>query len=276
LTAFYLKSVIRDGDVFWRISGLPPRFPRDYLRFAFLFGKLLCLREPFVWLRSTSEPFFLNQKNSFMKKILTLLWLASLASAAIAQTQKGSVMLGTSANAGLGTLLSLLAENRPGANNTSVGFGTEKYDGEKVSTSTTFGLAPNVGYFVANNLMLGVNFSISTTSNKDEGDDESYGNTLTTFQPMLRYYFNSAKVRPYGELRGGILNFKGRQEDEGDSATVFGLKGGAAIFLNEKVSLDLFLDYTMGFNNEEDEFTGEEIKNTSSLVSFGAGFSIFL
>lgn len=223
-----------------------------------------------------TEPIFLNQKNLIMKKIFTLLCLALLASTAIAQTQKGSVMLGTSANAGLGTLLSLFAENRPGANNAGVGFGTEKYDGEKVSSSTTFGLAPNVGYFVANNLMVGLNFSISTTSNKDEGDDESYGNTLTSFQPMLRYYFMTTKVRPYGEMRGGILNFKDKEEDEGDSATVFGLKGGAAIFLNEKVSLDLFLDYTMGFNNEEDDFTGEEIKNTSTLVSFGAGFSIFL
>jgi hypothetical protein len=211
-----------------------------------------------------------------MKKILTLPLLALLVSAAIAQTQKGSFMLGTSAGTGVGTVIALFTENNSSANNTSVGFGTEKFDGEKVSSSTTIGLSPNVGYFVADGLMIGLNFSIFSTSNKDEGDDERYGSTLTTFQPMLRYYFTTTKVRPYGEVRGGILNFKDKEEDEGDSATLFGLKGGAAIFLNEKVSLDLFLDYNMGFNNEEDEFTGEEIKNTSSLVSFGAGFSIFL
>jgi outer membrane protein len=209
-----------------------------------------------------------------MRKIFPFLILLFLAGVLRAQTQAGSVLLGTSASAGSG--LFFFPGLNLGANQASVGLGTDNVDGDRIGSSTIITLAPQAGYFVTNGLMIGLNMSVLIVRIKEEGDNESDGGSITSFQPMIRYYFKPAgKIRPFGEVRGGFLSYKDKNDDdEGETVTLFGAKGGAAFFLNDKVSLDLFLDYGVATNKEG---SGNfESKSTNSLISFGAGFSIFL
>jgi outer membrane protein len=69
-----------------------------------------------------------------MKKILTLL-LLFLSSLAVAQTQKGSFMIG-----GSGTM----------------SFNKNDWDGSGNSKNTTLNLSPDVGYFLTKNLAVGL------------------------------------------------------------------------------------------------------------------------
>ena len=93
---------------------------------------------------------------------------------------------------------------------------------------------------------------------------------------MLRYYFKqSGKVRPYAEARGGFMNVSSNDDgDDSNSATLYGAKVGGAIFIGDRTSLDLFLDYS-GTSSKDEGFEGT-IKTTTSVFGVGVGFSYFL
>jgi hypothetical protein len=125
---------------------------------------------------------------------------------------------------------------------------TEKGDwmvggGFRLNTSddnTEITLNPTAGAFVINNLALGANFSFSyskTGSNKA---------TIFGIGPFARYYFTQAQVRP---IVHGQLNYISQQlkitgfPSNTSSGLNYFLGGGAAIFLNDQVSLDALLGY---------------------------------
>lgn len=200
-----------------------------------------------------------------MKNLFSLIFIFALASSLAAQTQKGSVMLGGSTNifGGFGGGVPSQA---------TIGFGKEKTElgGEEDSYKyTIINFSPNMGYFVSDGFMVGLNLGILSFNSDIEFFGEELDLTVTTITPMLRYYFNNtAKTRPFGEVRGGIVSVSSGGDSE--SATILGAKAGAAVFLNEKVSLDFFLDYTSTFDKEDD------IKSAQNIFGFGLGFNFFL
>jgi hypothetical protein len=143
-----------------------------------------------------------------MKKMLFSLILSSAFLVVNAQTDKGDWMVGGSFR--LNT----------GENNTSIG------------------LTPNAGVFIIRNLAVGGNIGF---------DYSKLGSNKTTdfrIGPFARYYFTQANVRP---IVHGSFNYVNRQIKNITSNTEKGINfflgAGAAIFLNEQVSLDALLGY---------------------------------
>jgi hypothetical protein len=201
-----------------------------------------------------------------MKNLFSLISIFALASSLAAQTQKGNVMLGGSTNifGGYGGGVPSQA---------TIGFGEEKTESGGFEDSymyTVINFSPNMGYFVSDGFMIGLNLGIlSFNSDLEFFGEELDLTTVTTITPMLRYYFNNtAKTRPFGEVRGGIFSVS--SGGDSDSATILGAKAGAAVFLNQKVSLDFFLDYSSTFDKEDD------VKSAQNVFGFGLGFNLFL
>ncbi len=120
-----------------------------------------------------------------------------------------------------------------------------------------------------NNLMVGLSAGVFVLKTKDDdGDGEKL--TSASFAPFIRAYLkNEGKTLPYLEVRGGINSMK---YDDSDAETFpfLGAKFGGAIFLNSKLSLDLFLDYNYAKDKEDGSTT------TQCLFGFGLGLSVFL
>lgn len=143
-----------------------------------------------------------------MKTSLLSFVLVSLIISANAQTEKGDWMVGGSFR-----------------------LSTEK-------STTTISLTPNTGVFIIRNLAVGGNVGF---------DYSKVGTNKTTdfrIGPFVRYYFTQADVRP---IVHGVFNYLNRQVKNPTSNTEKGinyfLAAGAAIFLNDQVSLDALLGY---------------------------------
>ncbi len=104
--------------------------------------------------------------------------------------------------------------------------------------NTSIGLTPNAGVFIIRNLAIGGNVGFDYSKLGD--------NKTTDFRigPFTRYYFTQANVRP---ILHGYFNYVNRQIKLVNSNTEKGINfflgAGAAIFLNEQVSLDALMGY---------------------------------
>ena len=58
---------------------------------------------------------------------------------------------------------------------------------------TRFSLTPSAGYFVKNNLALGVELDISLSKTKDYDYDSEDRGSIITFSPFIRKYFGTKK-----------------------------------------------------------------------------------
>jgi len=169
-----------------------------------------------------------------MKKILLTLTLSAALIVTHAQTEKGDWMVGG-------------------------GFRLNTSD-----NNTEITLNPNAGLFIINNLALGGNFAFSY--NKVEDDK------ITAFGigPFVRYYFTNANVRP---ILHGHLNFisaKRKLAGIGSNTNTglnYFLGGGAAIFLNDQVSIDGLLGY---------DHTKFKDFNGSGGFAMTIGFQVYL
>ncbi len=205
-----------------------------------------------------------------MKQIFFLLISFSLFNALHAQElPKGTWTLGASTNFVGGA--SLFGSN-PAGNQMAIGFGKQKREVNGVSaeeTYTAINISPNFGYFVANDLTIG----IGTGFNYFKSGDSNDAVTALTVLPMVRYYFQSGKnFRPFGQVHGGVgvLDFS----DEPETISLVGAKAGGAFFITPKASIDLFLDLNFGFS-KDDNF-GTEVNVTDTVFGFGVSFSYFL
>ena len=198
-----------------------------------------------------------------MKKLLVLGAFA-LFGAMNAQTEKGSWVVGGSTNLGF--------------NSTSEKW---KYDGDSEDgpKSSTFSFSPSVGYFVANNIAVGLDATISSTTLKEEFVGEDYKYTESTFaiMPTGTYYFKSdSKVLPYLGVGAGYASISSKEDGE-DKSTWGGFawkgKGGVVFLLNQTVGIDLGVSY-MGVNATNDDV--DDVKVNRGTFGVNAGISIFL
>lgn len=217
---------------------------------------------------------------------MTLLPLLLLFTLSVnAQLKKGTIQLGTSTNL-LGNLNQLGAGNM--ANNAGIQFGKNKRT--VVSNGSTvfereekvraFNLSPSIGFFLADNFMLGLSAGVFVYHEKDKTDD-TFGYTALSFSPSLRGCFKKeGKSLPYGELRGGIVHLKIKDAEESDSAPFLGVKFGNAFFLNSNLSLDIFAEYVYGWNKTKDTSSIPNIETETTektgMIGIGVGFSYFL
>jgi len=190
-----------------------------------------------------------------MKKILIVVAVMALVSmSAFAQTEQGKLVVSGASDL---TFSSVKIQN--------------EYDGEDIGddfTVKSFNIKPALGYFVIDNLSVGLTFdyeSQKVESNKDKS---------FMFGPMARYYFGSSNVKPYvhADILFGNIKSEGEDYEYKTNLSGWDLGGGVAIFLNDYVSVDLGLSYASVTRTDDDD---DKFKSKATGIAFSGGFSIF-
>lgn len=196
----------------------------------------------------------LQMMKTFKILLITAI-LFSIAFKVNAQTEKGKVFLGGD------TKMNFTSQNEKW-----------KYNGEKGDGGTTSVLefSPQIGFTIIDRLVLGAEVPVTHISYKGESGFKS-SSTSYGFAPFVRYYFNSSNnVKPFLHGKAGLGSLN---EDDDDSVGMFmyEMAGGIAVFLNEKIALDIDVGYSSTSYSWDSDF-----KSTYSGIGAGIGISAFL
>jgi len=158
-----------------------------------------------------------------------------------------------------------------------------EYDGQSQGdlTQTSFSFMPSVGYFVIDNLAIGLSANFISMTQKEQG--RKYTNKSTMILPSAMYYFPVAgNLRPLVQVGAGMMSLV----SEGDysepfydsykhetSGVAINFGGGAAYFINEKVSLNFGLSYTMVNLKHDDD---SDIVQKQGNFAGNVGLSVYL
>jgi Opacity protein and related surface antigens len=154
------------------------------------------------------------------------------------------------------------------------------YDGETQNEfdTKTFSFNPSAGYFIVDNLAIGLSFNI--TSNKSELDDNNYNkSTSTLIAPTAMYYFPvDGKIRPFAQLGLGLQSVtnKVKMSYSENKQTLNGFAvnvgGGVSYFVSNHVAVELCLSYTKSNLKDTDN---EKLKLKQGTFGSNIGISLF-
>lgn len=179
-----------------------------------------------------------------MKKIyLTLAAVAALTFASKAQTEKGNFVIGG-----------------------GVGFNTESVK-DADDKATSFNILPSVGYFVSDNISVGLGLGYSWNKEENETNEATAG--AFSIAPFSRWYSANGPVRFFGQLSVPMAwgNLKENDEKVGNVSN-YGveLAPGVAYFPTSKIGLEFKVRGLYYSSNIVDP-TGDAPKTT--VNSFG-------
>lgn len=194
-----------------------------------------------------------------MKKLLLFAAITFLSYTVNAQTEKGKWIISGS------TSISYATTNL-----------TLELDGEEISDDTkgsVFSLTPSVGYFVINNLAVGLDLSFASTNN-DNGTTDV---TTSSFSSIIggTYYFEAGdKFKPFVGLGAGLITTSSGDDDalKSNGLALRG-RGGLAYFVNQSLSIDFSVLY---LNTNQKNKENSDLVSKNSSIAVGLGFSLFL
>lgn len=169
----------------------------------------------------------------------------------------------------------------------SMGFSAEKYTTISGGTSTAssksthFSFRPKAGYFIIDNLPVGLSIYTSTYRTKYIDNDNKNSSIDFSIGPFARFYFlPQDKIRPMAEvnLNFGISNSKstysGSTNESKYGYTDFGIGAGASYFITDNIAFDLLLSYyTEKYNLKSETHPG--VDKMSSSGNSGYKYSGF-
>lgn len=177
-----------------------------------------------------------------MKKVLFAAFLLAGSNAIFAQVDQGQWLVGGSA-----------------------GFNFGKIGDTK---TTTISVAPDAGYFVINQLAVGLRPELTYSKTKFKGITGNTESSTTTFTvaPFVRYYFmpSGEKVNIFGDASYGFGSSKEKGE-ESVSSNYFQIAAGPAIFLTPNTALELAVYYR---SYGGDAFPDDRFNNFGLSVGF--------
>jgi len=188
-----------------------------------------------------------------MKKIVTVIAFALVASGAFAQYKQGGVLV----NGGLG-FRSATQKVEGGGTTTTLGKQTE------------FTFNPRVGYFIIDHLAAGLTFDVTSQTYKADGSSNKSGLTTTTVGPFLRYYLDQ------GLFFQGEIGFGGHTEKDvtGNTTTTtkynamkWDIGVGYAYFLGDNVAIEPLVYY--GMQNYKNKNTSGKYKESGIGIQLG-------
>ncbi len=140
------------------------------------------------------------------------------------------------------------------------------------STFAKITWTPRAGYFVQDNLMVGVALGINTDKykDKDNGSSSTSKDIDTEFKPFVRYYVPLASGYFFGEANAlfGSIN----EEGDKTSKLGFGVGPGYTFFMGEKIAVELLGKYTLGnYSYTEDNIT-EKLSFKKISLSVGLNY----
>jgi hypothetical protein len=214
-----------------------------------------------------------------MKKIIFCIVMLCFIFPAIlkAQTEKGKALVGVSSRVGIG-----LYTVGSGPDLMSFGFANIKYksddddDDSESDKISGVNMAPRIGYFFLDDFTAGIDFNLSSWTEKYGDSENKYNMTLFSAGPFARYYFHTKKVNPFLEGYGyfGILKEKETLEDGDDwdnkmSNNTYGGGVGLAVPIGDRASFDIMFGYNS--NTLKDNEDNEENYRTV-IGTFGVRF----
>lgn len=179
-----------------------------------------------------------------MKKVLFAAFLLVSSNAIFAQVDQGQWMVGGSA-----------------------AFDFEKQGDDK---TTTISIAPDAGYFVINQLAVGLRPEFGYTKYKTKtvtGTSEtSY--TAYSLAPFVRYYFmpSGEKVNIFGDASYGFGSSK-QKGGSSVSGNYYQIKAGPAVFLTPNTALE-FAVYYRSLGGDANEVAGDRDNHFGLSVGF--------
>lgn len=171
-----------------------------------------------------------------------------------AQTEKGKWLLG---------------------GNSSVSYTSTKttfeFDGEEAGDqdSSIFTINPEVGYFVMDNLSVGLGVGFSSTK---VGESKASTAIVT---PNATYFFEAGdNLKPFVSLGAGLASTSAGDDDSQKSSglAIRGL-GGLAYFVSESVSVNFLVQY---LNTNQKNKSDSDLVSKNSNIGAGVGFFIYL
>jgi outer membrane protein len=200
-----------------------------------------------------------------MKKIILTAAAVFAFGFANAQTEKGNWQISGSTGLGFSSVKQKYkAENG------------QTQDGSKISN---FNIKPAAGYFVIDNLMVGLALDYNTSTSKD--GPSKYTNSAISLIPQATYFFGKSNVKPFLNAGLGLASASFKESDNGNSFSsspsgmVWGLNGGVAFFVTKSVSFDFGLGYqSISLKSDESNNSQSITSTTSGLVS-QVGISVY-
>jgi outer membrane protein len=211
-----------------------------------------------------------------MKKLCLLIPVVCLLSfeAVQAQMEKGKIMVGVASTLSLGV---------NGSDFMSLGFTTSKYKSSNYTSdpykSTCFNFMPKVGYLVIDNLAVGLNLWVSTSSEVDTSDDDKYVENMFGIGPWARYYYPLEKFYPFLELNLGVgsskYQYNSSSDEEKYSAMILGGGIGVAMPVGDRVTFDIMAGYTSVTSKEKDPSSEVDYKAIDGTIGLTMGFIVY-
>ncbi|MCB0517582.1 MAG: outer membrane beta-barrel protein [Lewinellaceae bacterium] len=210
---------------------------------------------------------------------ITLLFVAGMFQAALAQTSKGDVLLGSTVALGGGlNALIINPSNSGGLNYSTLKTKSDNPNAdEQKETGVTISVSPSFGRFLADGLVGGVGLNLLYQSTKPDGSSQNVTQTILLAGPFIRYYLPLAKVKPFFEVNPafGTSRAKFGSFDNKTSLVKLGGGAGVAIFLGENVSFDALLHYERFTSKDKDNNPNNE-RQIIGTFGVNVGFTFFL
>lgn len=155
----------------------------------------------------------------------------------------------------------------------SVGYGSEKTGDNK---NNTFNFSPKAGYFVTNNIAVGVKLGFTSGKDTEQVGPASIETKTNTFEAGAfgRYYFTPAsQFSFFGELSAGFNSSKTEIDGVPGESKSNGFNVGVAPGISYFVSKNIALEATfglLGYKTNKPDFDGAESTDTFNI---GANFS---
>lgn len=157
---------------------------------------------------------------------------------------------------------------------------------------TGFNIGVSGGYFIADNLAVGLGIGFGTTSINDDlgdGDYDKLSTNLTVVAPFVRYYIPyTDKFAFFGQLDlgfgfGGIkdefkLGGTTTTSESGLSVTNIGISPGFTYFIHDNIGLDMrfgFLGYNSSSTTIEGGGTTNKLTNSTLGLDLGLNSLMF-
>ncbi len=163
-------------------------------------------------------------------------------------------------------------------------FGTQKYKSKSADgtygSGAQIGLTLGGGYFVINNLVIGLQIPLTYMHTKEDATKDKESTTSIIFEPSVRYYFLKGKFKPFvhGGVGYGTAKYKydpsdGSSSTDNYSQFVWEIGGGGAFFVTNNVSLDLLLAYTSNTTKAKKD-NPDDYRTITSGIGGGIGLTI--
>ena len=177
-------------------------------------------------------------------------------------------------------------EHLAGVNGAGIFFGSNWTTNGQTSDKdkfTSWAFTPMVGFFVIDNLAVGLNLNLRGQTDKEAGGDDKSKFSTIAVGPWVRYYLAqypllNNNVFVFGDVRAGFGGWKqvytsgSTSQTYKEGLTQFGIGPGIIFVPADCFSIDFMIQYNRVIWNDKDSSEGHKWHTSSFGFAFGLTF----